>query len=234
MKLRLLVIVLVVLMFGVTALAGQTSQGQWGQVRDSSGRVPVNQSSRLEVLNQGQIFFDLDLINKTSVLYMGNSPVFTFNVRVIKPSRRDPGYRGREYVLRGNTEQRVIIDEGNGVVYLKIKKRNGGIKKLIISGISAQRLPNRMIRYHMKDNVNLAINLNHNNGALSSTVAFKGIPIFVMATSYAMYQGRQNMNVLKFKGNSSGEFYFNRKNQTLYYKSQKSDGVWTKVRRIRK
>lgn len=236
MKLRLWIIVFVVLMFGVTSLPGQTSQGQLQKrvVRDSSGRMPVTQSSRLEVINQGDIFFDVNLINKTSVLYMGNSPVYTFNVRVVNQNRKNRRYRGEELVLRGNTDQRVIIDEPQGIVFLKIKQRSGGVKKLVISKISVQRYPNKMIRYHLKDNVNLAINLNHNNGQLSSTVAFKGVPIFIMATGYQELQGRRNMNILQMKGNSSGEIYYNRSSQTLYYKTPKSTGVWTKIKKIRK
>lgn len=236
MKSRILVIILVILMFGFTSLAGQDSQGKYqrGVVRDSSGRMPVNQSSRLEVLNQGDIYFDLNLINRTSVLYMGNSPVFTFKVRVVGPSKRNPNYRGQEYVLTGNTDQRVIIDQGQGIVFLKIKKRNGNVKKLVISRISVRNLANKKRRIYLNDNVNLAINLNHNNGQLSSTVGFKGVPIFIMQTVYEINEGRRNTNVLRFKGNSDGELYFNRTNQTIYYKSPKRKGVWTKVKKIRK
>ena len=237
MKFRILFIIFIGLMFGFTSLSAQNSNGQFqmrGATQDSPGRIAVNQSSRLEILNQGSLFFDIDLINKTSVLYMGNSPVYTFSVRVVKPSRRDPRFRGREYVLRGNTNQRVIIDENKGVVFLKIKKRNGGVQKLIISRISVQQFPNQIRRINLNNNVNLAINLNYNNGNLSSTVAFKGVPIFIMQTGYEMYQGRRNLNVLRFKGNSSGELFFNRSNQTIYYKSPKRKGVWTKVKRIRR
>ncbi len=238
MKLRILMKTFVVCMFGFSALYTQNSQGQFqtqgGNVIGPSGRIPINQSSRLEIINQGNLFFDLNLVNKTSVLYMGNSPVYTFSVRVVKPSRRDPRFRGREYVLRGNTSQRVIIDENKGVVFLKIKKMNGGVKKLIISRISVQNFPNRIRRINLIDNVNLAINLNYYNGGLSSTVGFKGVPIFIMQTGYEIYQGRQNLNVLKFQGNSSGTLFFNRSNQTIYYKSPQRQGVWTKVRRVRK
>ncbi len=236
MKIRSLVIVLVILMFGITAYAGQNAQGtiNRGVGPDASGRMPITQSSRLEVLNQGDIFFDINLNNKTSVLYMGNSPVYTFSVRVVKQFKQKRRVRAQEYVLTGNTAQRLIIDEGQGVIFLKIKKLNGGVKKLIISRISVQKFPNNILRYRLNDNVNLMMHLNHNNGLLNSTFAFKGMPIFIMTTGYEMLQGRRNMNVLQLKGNAAGGLYFNRSNQTLYYKSPKKSGVWTKVRRVRK
>jgi len=163
-----------------------------------------------------------------------NSPVYTFSVRIVKPLQQNWKNRGQEYVLTGNTDQRLIIDEGQGVVFLKIKQRNGNVKKLIISRISIQRFPGKMIRYRLTDNVNLAFDLNHNNGFLSSTVAFKGVPIFIMATDYETLQGRRNTNILRFKGNNSGELYFDRSTQTFFYKSLKQKGVWTKVRKVKR
>jgi len=236
MKIKILLLIVFISMIGYTAITGQADpwRQQNTEARDASGRIAINQSSRLEVITQGDVFFDINLMNKTSVLYMGNSPVYTFNVRVVKQQKRKTGYRGQEFVLTGNTAQRLIIDEGQGIIFLKIKKRNGGVKKLVISRISVQRFPNKIFRYHLKENVNLAMNLNYNNGLLSSTFVFKGVPIFVMATGYEMFQGRRNLNVLKLKGNAAGEIYYNRSNQTLYYKSPKKRGVWTKVRKIRK
>jgi len=235
MKIRILLLIVFISMIGSSHMTGQTDP--WRQntaVRDSSGVVAINQSSRLEVLTQGDLFFDINLNNKTSVLYMGNSPVYTFKVRVVKPFKQKRRFKAWEYVLTGNTAQRLIIDEGRGVIFLKIKKLNGGVKKLIISRISVQRFPNNILRYRLNDNVNLVMHLNHNNGNLSSTFAFKGMPIFVMRTGYEMLRGRRNMNVLQLKGNSAGEIYYNRSSKTLYYKSPKKRGVWTKVRRFRK
>jgi len=235
MKLRSLLIVIMVVLFS-SSLFAQGGAKQYPQGTVVGNSPPINQSSRLELLNQGQVWFDLTLYNKTAVLYMGNSPVYSFVVRVVNPvkaRRRRARVMPREFVLTGNTLQRIIIDEREGVVFLKIKKRNR-VTKLVISRISLERLPNDVLRYHLRDNAGLAFNINYHSGQLSSTFAFKGVPIFNMHTGYDTYQGRRNLNIVQFKGNTSGVLYYNRANQTFFFRSPRHKGSWSRARIIRR
>ena len=83
MKLRSMLIVVMVVMFAATLFSqGNSRQYQQGGVVGNAA--PINQSTRLEVLNQGRVWFDMTLYNKTAVLYIGNIPAYSFQVRVVK------------------------------------------------------------------------------------------------------------------------------------------------------
>ncbi len=230
MKTRTIITFVAIFAFCFVSMSAQGGQMQISKNPMQGGASPVGQSYGMEVLTPGGIYFDINIRNKTSNLYLGNEPVYSFRVRIVN-TRMRRGLKLREFVLTGNTDQRIIIDRFQGKVFLKVKKGNRGVKKMVISNITAESLSNGILRVHMRDDANLGFYLNQANGQLSTTVSFQGHPIFVMATSYDMVQGRQNLNVLRMKGNVGGGIYYNRARKQLYFKSPKNKGVWTGIKR---
>jgi len=236
MKKIVVLFVGILLAFGSSILVSQQNERNIAQATADrlSKELDFGFSQNYRIVDPKVIFFDVDQQKRDAILYLNAHPVFRFKVRIVNHESAKISIAGNEYVLTGNTDQRIIIDKGVGKIFIKKKERSAAVTKALFSTVTFQKTPAGKIRFLVKNPGKMSVKIHsYRNDKVHADFYMKDIFVFSLDAEHLKVGGRVNNIVWLMKGNLGDELALNTSRKILYFRSGHPRGTWAQVEEIK-